>query len=55
MVLHKEFNINDYKKDVSKLKNVNVMGLIYVQGELTFHFIFVPKIKSKIFKKNQFN
>ena len=52
MVIYKEFNINDYKKDVSKLNNVNVMGLIYVQGELIFHK-FDPKIKMVFL--NQFN
>ena len=54
MVIHKEFNINDYKKDVSKLKNVNVMGLIYVQGKLRL-LKLNPKIKTKMFFLNQFN
>ena len=31
MVLYKDFSIKDYREDVSKLKSINVKGLIYVQ------------------------
>ncbi len=45
MALYKEFNINDYKDDVNKLKNINVVGLVYVQGKFINSYLYLDVLE----------